>query len=206
MTRRIRKRKSSKYSSNKKGRRSSNKKGRRSNNKKGRRSSNKKGRRSSRRSSRRSGGAITQLIVKYGNTLIKDGADLTGQPQVYNNLPLITIQPADTKTYLVTLTDPDAPKENNVGKQTWTHYVALIQPDGTVLQEYYKYQPPSPPANSGTHRYIFNVYPGEEMAELHNAKKLSGAIYYKQVLEPIINNKKLLNTLGYKVNSTERAH
>ena len=106
----------------------------------------------------------------------------------------------------MTLTDPDAPNENNVGKQTWTHYVALIQPDGTVLQEYYKYQPPSPPSNSGTHRYIFNVYPGEEMAELHNAKKLSGAIYYKQVLEPIINNKKVLNTLGYMVKSTERAH
>ena len=138
-------------------------------------------------------GGFLPVTVTYATTLINNGDDLTGKPELYTKIPIIKINPADGANYFITLTDPDVP-----GKKTWTHYVANIKANGKVINEPYSYEPPSPPPNSGTHRYIFNVYKGIYNNINHN---INGNIYYKQVLEPIIKNKKPFATLLYTVHA-----
>jgi phosphatidylethanolamine-binding protein (PEBP) family uncharacterized protein len=109
----------------------------------------------------------------------------------YNFKPKIIIKDGNPKQiYLITLTDPDAPAG------TWTHYVAVIKPDGTVLSEPYKYEPPNPP--SGTHRYIYNAYLVDKELGLTGTgltgtgltgTGLTGNEYYTKILAPMIKNK-----------------
>jgi phosphatidylethanolamine-binding protein (PEBP) family uncharacterized protein len=92
------------------------------------------------------------------------------------------------------MTDPDAPSG------TWTHYVATIQSDGTIISEPYQYQPPSPPKGSGRHRYIFNIY--NAINELQSNPGLSGNDYYTQMLKPIIDKyKPITNPIQFTVKS-----
>ena len=88
--------------------------------------------------------------------------------------------------YLLTMLDPDAPAG------TWTLYVAIMK-DKTLVKEPYKYQPPSPPPGSGTHRYIFQAYVLPEayaspVAVLNSP--LTGNEYYVKVLKPFLQDKK----------------
>jgi phosphatidylethanolamine-binding protein (PEBP) family uncharacterized protein len=148
----------------------------------------------------RLGGAILEhlelLKISYGNTLLQPNEDLTGKAMLYKQKPHINFNPHKDKTYLITLTDPDAP----VG--TWTHYVVLIH--NNVVEEIYPYQPPTPPANSGIHRYIFTAYAykdheSETNNKLKNKNLLAGNVYYKQILEPIIKNKDAMTTFQFTV-------
>jgi phosphatidylethanolamine-binding protein (PEBP) family uncharacterized protein len=150
----------------------------------------------------RLGGAIiehmAQLKISYGNTLLQPNEDLTGKTTLYKQKPTINFNPHKDKTYLITMTDPDAP--NGVGKQTWAHYVVLM--NNNVAQEFYPYKPPTPPANSGIHRYIFSAYAYKEYEpeKLIN-KNLAGNVYYKQILEPIIKNKDAMTTFQFTVST-----
>jgi phosphatidylethanolamine-binding protein (PEBP) family uncharacterized protein len=161
----------------------------------------KKRRRTIRRIARRAGGNAIDLSILYGDTTIKNGQDLTGQSRIYKQVPTIKINPADDKTYLITMTDPDAPSYKQ-GKHTWTHYVALIKGDGMVKKELYTYQPPSPPPNSGIHHYNFNVYSFDDYAQLKNNTNLTGNLYYQHVLEPLIKNKKSIAMVSYIVRAS----
>jgi phosphatidylethanolamine-binding protein (PEBP) family uncharacterized protein len=143
-------------------------------------------------------GGFLPLSVTYTTTLVNNGDDLTGKPELYTKMPLIKINPADGASYFITLTDPDVP-----GHKTWTHYVATITADGKVIHDFYPYEPPSPPPNSGTHHYVFNVYK-DKMTYTNIKKKegMNGDNYYKQVLEPIIKNNKPFATLYYIIKAT----
>ena len=139
-------------------------------------------------------GGSAKLTVAYGQNSIMNGVDLSGKPNLYKQIPKITINLNDEKTYLVTLTDPDAPAGQ------WTHYVALIKTNGTVQKYIYNYEPPNPPANSGVHHYNFNIY-SKNIIPRDNLKKLPGNLYYKQELEPLIKNLQPQATLQFTVKS-----
>ena len=146
---------------------------------------------------RKKRGGNKNIQVFYGSTQITEGMDLTGQAKLYQQKPRIRIQPPND--YIITLTDPDAPAGQ------WTHYVAQIKSDGTV-KDIYPYEPPRPPPQSGLHHYIFKVYPSlllDNLAPVNLAPvNLSGNVYYKQRLEPIIKNKKALYSIQFTVKSS----
>ena len=120
-----------------------------------------------------SGPALSIIYAKIGN---------------YADKPQITLSNYNAP-YLLTMLDPDAPAG------TWTHYVAIMK-DKTLVKEPYKYQPPSPPPGSGTHRYIFQAYVLPEAYDLSSAgtaalnSPLTGNEYYVKVLEPFLQDKK----------------
>ena len=132
------------------------------------------------------------LKISYKNRLINPEEDLTGQKNLYNEAPKILFNPHPEKTYFITMTDPDA-------KATWTHYV-IMQNNNEVIEESYKYQPPTPPPNSGPHRYIFNAYLYRD-EKLMNNHSYSGDVYYKKILEPIIKQKDVVASFQYTVRS-----
>ena len=136
-----------------------------------------------RRTKRKGGQTQPQLSVNYANIGIH-GQELGRD--VYLKTPRITITnyAAD---FIITMLDPDAPAG------TWTHYVALIKPDGSVADNkpYYAYEPPKPPPSTGIHHYIFKAYPLAKTS-LTNNRNLAGNEYYKQVLLPFIENNKPL--------------
>ena len=135
---------------------------------------------------RKSGGTVTPLEVYYDTTLIKNNEDLTGKSFLYNQIPSIKYSSSDEKTFLITMTDPDAPSG-----VLWPHYVITIK-NNTIEKIVYPYHPPTPPPNTGVHHYIFNAYiynKEEDEAKLNNKENLTGDAYYKQVLEPVIKNK-----------------
>ena len=85
--------------------------------------------------------------------------------------------------------DPDAPDGKGTSS-TWTHWFVTISSDGTIINEHYPYQPPSPPAGSGKHRYIFNLYDELQMETKNN--NLAGNDYYTKVLEPLLKEVKAI--------------
>ena len=142
----------------------------------------------------------TQLSINYAN--IRIGGQELGRGQ-YLKTPKITLSNyADN--FIITLTDPDAPAG------TWTHYVALIKPNGLIVNEpYYTYEPPKPPPGTGTHHYIFKAYAATSTGTdtgtgtIRNKGNLPGNEYYKQVLEPFIrNNKPLAEEKTFTVTSS----
>jgi phosphatidylethanolamine-binding protein (PEBP) family uncharacterized protein len=141
----------------------------------------KKQRRKTRRKTRGKRGGGTELVVKYGLTKVS-GQMLTNNSKTKPQIQLLNAPPT-TNPFLVIMLDPDAPAG------TWTHYVALLQPDGKVLAEPYKYQPPQPPPGTGAHRYIFTAYALPAAYELPAAYALPAAYknghdYYTSVLQP----------------------
>ena len=133
---------------------------------------------------RQRGAGELSFSINYATIRIR-GQDLTQQPKVYRARPTVTLSGSNkSKKYSIIMLDPDAP----VG--TWTHWFARVNATGTVLNEPYPYQPPSPPAGSGQHRYIFNVY--EDLLETtpNNISGANGHDYYEQVLEPLLRGHK----------------
>lgn len=96
------------------------------------------------------GQSSLQLKVSYGSVVIA-GQDLTGQAAIYNLPPTLTLINADpTKTYLIKMTDPDAPGG------TYTHYV--VKYTGGKSTPTTAYRPPTPPKGTGIHHYMFHIY------------------------------------------------
>eukprot|EP00071_Canis_lupus_P032024 XP_022265581.1 phosphatidylethanolamine-binding protein 4 isoform X5 [Canis lupus familiaris] len=67
-------------------------------------------------------------------------------------------------TYILVMVDPDAPSRSSPKAQFWRHWL-VTDIKGTDIkkgklqgQELSPYQPPSPPAQTGFHRYQFFVY------------------------------------------------
>ncbi|XP_005373748.1 PREDICTED: phosphatidylethanolamine-binding protein 4 isoform X2 [Chinchilla lanigera] len=70
----------------------------------------------------------------------------------------------DDRKYILVMVDPDAPSRYNPTARFWRHWL-VTDIQGTDLkrgkikgQELSAYQPPSPPAHSGFHRYQFYIY------------------------------------------------
>ena len=151
--------------------------------------------------------------------LAKKQSYYTGQPNIFikNAIPKIT--------YLVTLTDPDAPngesKDNQIIKtnKTYTHWVFTQQgTDNTLLSphtEYVKYAPPTPPR--GVHRYVFTLYSIKKRnANNSTTQKVLSILgdlkadsnirmnYYELIIVPLINLKLIEQhySMLYKVASS----
>lgn len=168
-----------------------------------RRKRSKKNKRKTRKSGNKKKGGANRINISYGTTLIKADENLKGKAQLYNQKPTINYNPRPDITYLITMTDPDAPdgKQGNStqGKHTWTHYVATLKAN-KIIKEFYPYQPPTPPPNTGVHRYIFKAYLYDATDESKLNNTATGNAYYKQI-EPVIKNKVLLDSFQYKVSS-----
>ena len=157
-----------------------------------------------RRSRIQIGGSSESLSISYNGQSIVNGSNITGIID-YSKAPQITINNSDmNKTYLITMTDPDAPNgiENNIGNFTYTHWV-FTQINGKINETFLSYVPPSP--SKGTHRYIFKLYDVSSI----DTKKLkvntnNNADYYKITLKPFLNKKnnriKLLVQFQFIVN------
>ncbi|XP_040827323.1 phosphatidylethanolamine-binding protein 4-like [Ochotona curzoniae] len=70
----------------------------------------------------------------------------------------------DGASYILVMVDPDAPSRSEPRSRFWRHWL-VVDIKGADLkkgkiqgQELTAYQPPSPPAHSGFHRYQFFVY------------------------------------------------
>uniref|UniRef100_A0A8C4MJ90 Phosphatidylethanolamine binding protein 4 n=1 Tax=Equus asinus TaxID=9793 RepID=A0A8C4MJ90_EQUAS len=71
-------------------------------------------------------------------------------------------------TYILVMVDPDAPSRSSPSAQFWRHWLVTdikgidLKKGKIQGQELTAYQPPSPPAQSGFHRYQFFIYLQEE--------------------------------------------
>ena len=107
---------------------------------------------------------LTISYPKYG--ILKHKDDLTNN-LIYNTEPSVKFNNAlQNHTYLITLTDPDAPNGFEINKSTtspnhtYTHWVytysntnpSITNQVSTIVP----YTPPRPP--KGTHRYVFKIY------------------------------------------------
>ena len=154
------------------------------------------------------------LEVSYPDTLlqsIKNNQDITNIPSVsniYQNAPKVIIQNAQSKLYLITMTDPDAPygmlnntKKNISSKKnhTYTHWIYLqdmrkkSKNSKNTSNTLVSYRPPSPPY--GIHRYQFKLYDATNVSQT--------------ILDTLKNNINNINTtklkpicqIQYRVNS-----
>ncbi|XP_031298076.1 phosphatidylethanolamine-binding protein 4 isoform X1 [Camelus dromedarius] len=70
----------------------------------------------------------------------------------------------DGATYILVMVDPDAPSRSSPKARFWRHWLVTdikgsdIRKGKIQGQELSPYEPPSPPAQSGFHRYQFFVY------------------------------------------------
>ena len=109
---------------------------------------------------------LTISYPKYG--ILKHKDDLTNN-LIYNTKPTVKFNnPLQNHTYLITLTDPDAPNGFEIDKSitaqnhTYTHWVYTYTYSNTnssitnQVSTIVPYTPPRPP--KGTHRYVFKIY------------------------------------------------
>lgn len=154
---------------------------------------------------------IIELHITYENNrnshdaiLVSNNQDLTNEYNSGNlsKQPDINILNAEKdKTYLLTLTDPDAPNgEGQTGNHIWTHWVATIKNNilGNLIVPY---APPSPPR--GTHRYEFKLYDTSILNGLPSSLADSDerGNYYNNHLAKLIAGKPVVAGMRYKVNS-----
>ncbi|XP_029793469.1 phosphatidylethanolamine-binding protein 4 isoform X2 [Suricata suricatta] len=87
-------------------------------------------------------------------------------------------------TYILVMVDPDAPSRSSPKAQFWRHWL-VTDIKGTDMkkgkiqgQELSAYQPPSPPARSGFHRYQFFIYLQEgQNISLHSKENKTRALW-----------------------------
>lgn len=162
-----------------------------------------------RRSRIQIGASVESLSISYNGKSIVNGSNITDNIDYdYSKAPQITINNSDiNKTYLITMTDPDAPNglENKLGNFTYTHWVFTRKAnDDKTYKEFVSYAPPSPPR--GNHRYQFNLYDVSMIDTniLNINNKLDRTKYFITTLQLFLDkiNKKinpLLPTFQFKV-------
>jgi phosphatidylethanolamine-binding protein (PEBP) family uncharacterized protein len=143
------------------------------------------------------GGKGESLSISYNGKSIGNGSNITNNIN-YSKAPTITIDKADSnKTYLITMTDPDAPngEDRTTENFTFTHWVFTMI-NGQINDTFVSYYPPSPPKGSGIHRYQFNLYDISSInTDELKVNNNNNADYYKTILQPFLdkNNNKNKN-------------
>ena len=153
------------------------------------------------------GGDRESLTISYNENSIGNDTNITDFVD-YRKAPKITINNSDmNKTYLITMTDPDAPNgEDRKSKNfTFTHWIFTMI-NGQINDIFVSYYPPSPPKGSGIHRYQFNLYDISTIDTDGLKVNNNNADYYKTTLQPFLdknNNKNIailpITSFQYKV-------
>jgi phosphatidylethanolamine-binding protein (PEBP) family uncharacterized protein len=100
--------------------------------------------------------------ASLGNTL--NPKDLQSAPTVKLETAKEEDMVATGLSYVLTLTDPDAPSHNDPKWSEFCHWIAtgLTAPTGvlsaTGLENIIEYKPPGPPPKTGKHRYVFVIF------------------------------------------------
>lgn len=107
----------------------------------------------------------TSDSASLGNTL--KPANLQSSPSVLLEKPDSDV-PSNIKllpgmTFVLTLTDPDAPSRENPKWSEFCHWIATgvsvsAEASGHNFKDVIEYKPPGPPAKTGKHRYVFLVF------------------------------------------------
>lgn len=111
------------------------------------------------------------LDISYNNQDIDCGRNYK-LTNLFDNYPTIKMpQNADaTHLYTLFMLDPDAPSKQSPRARNWLHWLVVNVPgndlkSGTLIVDY---NPPTPPEDSGRHRYIFVVLQQQGRIEKHN--------------------------------------
>ncbi|KAL2760069.1 hypothetical protein ACRALDRAFT_1067288 [Sodiomyces alcalophilus JCM 7366] len=141
---------------------------------------------------------IMGLSVKWTDP--KDVAFLgnTLEPSHLQSPPTVRLEKAETEgdsstasivrpgmTYVLAVTDPDAPSRDDPKWSEFCHWIAsgLVPPSSSSsssfvlsdLKDVIPYMPPSPPPETGKHRYVFLVFvPANGTSEQLNLSKPGG--------------------------------
>lgn len=105
--------------------------------------------------------------ASLGNTL--NPADLQSSPSVDLEKPESWLHSdnkvASDMTFVLTLTDPDAPSRDNPKWSEFCHWIATgvslassVEASIHHLEDVIEYKPPGPPPKTGKHRYVFLVF------------------------------------------------
>jgi phosphatidylethanolamine-binding protein (PEBP) family uncharacterized protein len=170
--------------------------------------------RKQKQSTLQNGGEQLVIEVSYsGYGVIKNEDNLTGKTNIYSHKPNVNIKMQNAnsnknKTYLVIMTDPDAPNgHNNMysnKNNTYIHWIYLQSlPDSNVNTTLIEYTGPTPPR--GTHRYIFSVYDvtGKQKQTITELQVITNdnRLDTNKILDKFIkqNNMQPLDTIMYTV-------
>ena len=102
-----------------------------------------------------------ELLVKYTGSPLKCGKEYRPSAS-FDNRPHVPI-PNPGRSHTLLMIDPDAPSRNDPKYRSWLHWLVINIRDGDFRNgtEVVGYRPPTPPAGSGKHRYIFLVFQQE---------------------------------------------
>jgi len=102
-------------------------------------------------------------VADLGNTL--KPANLQSAPSVSLVKGSSMSRSFITTTYVLTLTDPDAPTRDNPIWSEFCHWIATsssptisVGIDPEHLNDVVEYKPPGPPPKTGKHRYVFTAW------------------------------------------------
>jgi phosphatidylethanolamine-binding protein (PEBP) family uncharacterized protein len=116
----------------------------------------------------RRGGNLATLVVRYGNTVVSSGSGTTGASPKFltkgrtAEAPIVEVNRV-TGPYTLVMYDPDAPASK---PNSYLHWIQ--SPIGDI-----EYIGPSPPAGSGDHRYIFEIYEGAPIGLVEDRSQFS---------------------------------
>ena len=102
-------------------------------------------------------------VARLGNTL--KPSHLASGPSVHlekaKSPSDSQFQPTADMTYVLVLTDPDAPSRDNPKWSQFCHWIATgiqistSEVSDIQIEDVVKYRPPGPPPKTGKHRYVF---------------------------------------------------
>lgn len=104
-----------------------------------------------------------ELLVKYTSSPVKCGKEYR-LSNSFDTRPRVPISGDNPKRYhTLVMLDPDAPSRKNPKFRSWLHWLVINIRNGDFRNgtEVMPYRPPTPPAGSGKHRYVFLVFQQE---------------------------------------------
>lgn len=135
---------------------------------------------------------LTPDILSYGlagdtpipNVSWKSGAVATAgnelKPADVQEAPTVQWDGAEEHhSYVIVMTDPDAPTRSDPRFREWWHWIQTNIPGpalkaGKVSEgtEHWTYVPPGPPEGTGLHRYVFLIYKQKSKKQKFEGQKV----------------------------------
>ena len=99
---------------------------------------------------------MVKFTVRLGTNTVTDGEiKLLAHTQQQPHLDISD----GSDIYTLIMVDPDAPSRDSPNRGDWLHWLVInIQPANHTDNTMVAFEPPSPPKNSGLHRYYFYLF------------------------------------------------